>query len=145
MTTPKQGGSRPPIKSTISERTEKVITIDIDGNSYEIRKLKLGASMKLARVLGVILKGTKVDLNTMISSTDSQAMPIVLDIGDIVDNFSTEVIELLAIGLNVESKIVENFEDQEASFKALEKILTVNPIGKLLGKSTALLGTIMSS
>ena len=112
------------------------VMVTIDGNRYAIRKLKFGDQADLASIMAGALKGLGYNIGEDDENTDTE---IKIDIGAILASAPTKFVKILAMGLGLQEFQVRNFENSSEALAAMEKVLEINPIGELMGKSTALL------
>lgn len=120
-----------------SEKEKKVI---IDGKEYTIKKLKFGGQIKLAKVMGELIKGLKYESKEDTNSLeDKKGGSVSFDIGTILALAPDKMIPIMAVGLGITEQEVENFEDSTAALQSLEEIINMNDMRAILGKSMTLL------
>lgn len=131
-------------ETTTTSVTPREVQIQIDGKHYIVRKLKFGGQVELASIIAQVLKGMNTNVGNENSDTKGNTT-FSLDIGTILSQAPDKFIRIAALGLGVDDSVVVNFENEEEVLEAVEKTLELNPVNKIMGKSTALLRNISLS
>lgn len=129
----------------MDELTNIPLYANIDGVNYEIKKLKFANQVRLASIISKTLTGMSLDLGNPEDAANGKAKKAAnmnIDMGTIMQKCPEVIPQVLAMGLGIDLKIVEEFEDSDQALHAFEEILKMNPVDKIMGKSLALLQNI---
>lgn len=120
----------------------KEYTVQIDNRTFVIKKLKFGGQAKLAGLITSAMEGMKMQLNLDPSEGQKSERKLDLNLSAIIAKAPQLMPEIVAVGLGLPLSEVENFENGQQVSDAFVKILEVNPVGDIVGKSLALLENI---
>lgn len=119
------------------ETTNKTNKVTIDNREYTVKSLKFGDQRKLAKIIAEVLSGLKYD-----AAGAEGGSSIRFDLAAIMLASVDRTSEIVAIGLGIDQETVDNFENSEEVMTAYSRILELNRVDQILGKSIALLSNL---
>lgn len=107
----------------------------IDGKDYNLRKLKFGKQVELAEIVSSLFEDSGLSTANL-NSRD-------FNLASLLTKSPKILLRVIALALDTSIEEVSEMENMEDMLKNLDKFLEMNNVGTILGKSGALLNSIV--